>query len=428
MRKKIETIRHDRGLSRRDVVKGAAVGAGVVAASSLGFPAVLRAAEDVIRIGHITPKSGFLGQLGVYGLNGTYLAVNEINAAGGIMGRKVELFVEDSVNAGVAVTKVDKLINKNKVSALLGEISSGTALAIGSAAARDKTLYINTGANSDALRGKNCNRYMFHVEGNNTMYTKTIGNWQLSQNLIKGSKWYFLTADYAFGHDLRRVSQRFYTGNGGTIVGDDLVPTGTVDFSAYILKIREAKPDLVYLNLAGADQTNFLKQFREYDLGLPLSGGVMDTLLFWNAGIDAISGYWQSLWYHGLDMAGSKAFTAAFIRRYGVPPENQAWGDYIAVKILAQAMAETKSTKSADLVTYFESGAKFDLLKDREGMFRKRDHQLLQEMYVVKVKDKDKAVDKWDIFDIVQAAPRKDQSLEAIQPTAEENPCSLGPL
>lgn len=415
------------GVSRRELLKGAAAGTAIAAAGSIGAPAILRA-QDVIRLGHITPKTGFLGQLGVYGLNAANLAIEEINKDGGILGRQVELIPEDSVNAGTAVTKVDQLINRDNCVALLGEISSGTALAIGSAAERNKTLYINTGANSDALRGANCNRYMFHVEGCNTMYTKTIGNWQLSQDLIDGSKWYFLTADYAFGHDLRRVSQRFYTENGGTIVGDELVPTGSVDFSAYILNIRKAKPDLVYINLAGTDQTNFLKQFREYALDIPISGGVMDTLLFWNAGIDAISGYWQSLWYHGLDNPRSKAFVETYKAKYGAIPENQAWGDYVATKILAQAMNEAKSTTSADVVQFMESGATFDLMKAREGSFRKRDHQLLQEMYLVKVKDKDKAQDQWDIFDIVQPTPGPNESLEAIQPTEQENPCTMADL
>src|SRR5690606_25494962 len=158
------------------------------------------------------------------------LAVDEVNEAGGVLGRPLELFAEDSVNPGTAVTKVDQLISRDNVVALLGEISSASALAIGEAAARHKALYINTGANSDALRGENCNRYMFHVEGCNTMYTKTIGRWQLAENLIEGSRWYFLTADYAFGHDLRRVSQQFYKDNGGSIAGDELVPTNTVDF------------------------------------------------------------------------------------------------------------------------------------------------------------------------------------------------------
>ena len=106
-----------------------------------------------------------------------------------------------------------------------GRDQQRVGLAIGEQAARAKIVYINTGCNSDALRGSGCNRYMFHVEGCNTMYTKTIGTWQKQKNLIKGAKWYFLTADYAFGHDLYRVSSRFLQENGGVNLGNDLVPT-----------------------------------------------------------------------------------------------------------------------------------------------------------------------------------------------------------
>ncbi len=195
--------------SRRDALKKtAALGAAAVT-GSLGFPAIVRAQADTIKIGHLTPRTGFLGQLGQYGLRATTLAIDEVNAAGGILGRKVDLLAEDSVNPATAVTKAQKLIERDKVVCLLGEINSASALAIGDVAGKAKIVYINTGANSDALRGANCNRYMFHVEGCNTMYTKTIGTWQKQQNLIKGAKWYFLTADYAFGHDLYRVSSRF---------------------------------------------------------------------------------------------------------------------------------------------------------------------------------------------------------------------------
>ena len=313
-------------LSRRDLLKTVAAGTGAAALGSLGFPAVLRSQPDAVRIGHITPRTGFLGQLGEYGLNAAMLAVEEANAAGGVLGRKVELIAEDSVNPGVAVTKVQKLVERDRVLGLLGEISSASALAIGEQANRYKVVYINTGANSDELRGKNCNRFMFHVEGCNTMYTKTIGQWQKSKNLIRGAKWYMLTADYAFGHDLFRVSSRFLTENGGTVMANDMVPTNTTDYSAYILKIRQAKPDFVYINLAGIDQTSFLKQYKEFNLPFPLAGGVMDTVPFWAAGIDSLSGHWQSLWYHGLTLPAAQAFTKRFADKYGKPPDNQAWG------------------------------------------------------------------------------------------------------
>ena len=109
-----------------------------------------------------------------------------------------------------------------------------------------------------------------------------------------------LTADYAFGHDLFRVSSRFLSENGGKVLANEMVPTNTADYSAYILKVRQAKPDFVYINLAGVDQTTFLKQYKEYNLPFPLAGGVMDTVPFWAAGIDSLSGHWQSLWYHTL--------------------------------------------------------------------------------------------------------------------------------
>jgi branched-chain amino acid transport system substrate-binding protein len=392
---------------------------------TLGFPAVLRGQTDPLRIGHLTPRTGFLGQLGDYGFKASALAVDEANAAGGVLGRKIELIAEDSVNPGVAVTKVQKLVERDRVLCILGEISSASALAIAEQAKRYKIVYINTGANSDELRGKNCNHFMFHVEGCNTMYTKTIGHWQQSKNLIKGAKWYMLTADYAFGHDLHRVSSRFLKEHGGTVMANDLVPTNTPDYSAYILKLRQAKPDFVYLNLAGTDQTTFLKQYREYSMPFPLAGGVMDTVPFWAAGIDALSGHWQSLWYHGLTVPAAQAFTKRFTDKHGVPPDNQAWGDYVGVRILLQAMGETKSTDGAKWIEYFEKGASFDILKARKGTFRAWDHQLLQEMYVVKVKDKKDARDKWDIFEVLQPAPGPNDSLELIQPTKEENPCTM---
>lgn len=413
------------GVTRRDVIKTGVIGVGAVAVGAFGFPAIVRAASDTIRIGHITPRSGFLGTLGDYGFRGVNLAVEELNAAGGILGREVDLFTEDSVNSSVAPTKAQKLIERRKVHFLVGEISSGSAGGVMATTHRLKTMYMQSGANSDALRGQKCNPYTFHVEACNTMYTKTIGNWQDRAGNVKGNKFYMLTADYAFGHDLARVSTRFLTDKGGTVMANDLIATGTPDYSPYILKIKGAKPDFVYINLAGGDQTTFLKQYKEFGLPHPVSGGVMDTAGFWGAGIDSITGYWQSLWYHKMPTESSAAFTKAFRDKYKKPPENQAWGDFTAVKIMAQAMTEAKSTDPAKVIPLLESGMDFDIMKPRRGHFRKWDHSLLQQMFVVKVKDKSQMEDKWDIFEIVEPTPDDNEPLEMIQPTMAENACKM---
>ncbi len=409
-------------VTRRQMIK---MSVGAVAAGSLGFPAIIKAASDTIRVGHITPRSGFLGTLGDYGFRGVNLAVEELNAAGGLLGREVDLFTEDSVGSHMAPTKAQKLVERRKVHFLIGEISSGSAGGVMATANRLKTMYMQSGANSDALRGAKCNSFTFHVEACNTMYTKTIGNWQDRSGNVKGKNFYMLTADYAFGHDLARVSTRFLTEKGGKVMANELIATNTPDYSPYILKIKEAKPDFVYINLAGSDQTTFLKQYKEFGLPFNVSGGVMDTVPFWGAGIDSITGYWQSLWYHKMPTESSLAFAKAFRDKYKFPPDNQAWGDYVAVKIMAAAMNEAKSTEPAKVIPLLESGMEFDILKPRRGHFRKWDHSLLQQMFVVKVKDKDKMEDKWDIFEIVEPTPADNESLDAIQPTMEENPCKM---
>ena len=113
------------------------------------------------------------------------------------------------------------------------------------------------------------------------------------------------------------------------------------------------------------------------------------------------------VWYHTIDTPSSNAFTKAFTQRWGKPPDNQAWGDYNAMKILAQAMAETSATESDALVGHLEKGAKFDVMKEREGYFRDWDHQLIMEMYTMTPKQPEEITDQWDIMAIGEAVPAR---------------------
>ncbi|MGX7705615.1 ABC transporter substrate-binding protein [Methylobacterium sp. Gmos1] len=407
--------------TRRLLVQG-----GLAAGTALAMPGLVRAqGTQAIRIGHLTPRTGFLGPLGEYAVMAAQLAAEEINAAGGIAGRKVELLTEDSVNPQTASSKAERYVERDKVAAIVGEISSASALAIGQVAQRGKTIFLNTGANSDALRGQDCKRYMFHVEGANSMYVKAVGRSLTEGGLVKGKRWYSLTADYAFGHDLLRVAKVFMQGQGGSFAADELVPTDATDFSAYLIKIRQAKPDLVISNLAGNQITNFLKQYAEYGLPFPVAGFGFDTALAWGAGPGNFAGTWPCLWHHKVDTPSSKAFVAAFTKKYGKLPENQAWGDYNAVKIVAKAMADTQSTEGPKLVSYLESGAKFDVQKPRPGYFRARDHQLISEMYAITALPADTIKDKWDLFTSTPAIPGPNEDMEVLAPTAEEAACRM---
>src|SRR6478736_8393104 len=213
---------HDNFTRRRLLETAGALGV----ASGLGAPSILRAqSSDVMRVGHLTPRTGFLGPLGEYAVMAADLAVEEINASGGMMGRKIELLKEDSVNPQTASTKAERMVERDKVACIVGEISSASGLTISQVADRTKTLFVNTGCNSDELRGKGCKKFMAHVESANSMYVKTVGRALLAKNLVEGKKWFSLTADYAFGHDLLRVAKRFMEANGGQFSADKLVPT-----------------------------------------------------------------------------------------------------------------------------------------------------------------------------------------------------------
>jgi branched-chain amino acid transport system substrate-binding protein len=412
-----------RNVTRRQIVAGTTAAAGL---ALIAKPSIIVAqTPDVIRFGHLTPRTGFLGPLGEYAVMAADLAVEELNAAGGVLGRKLEILKEDSVNPQTASTKAERMVERDKVSAIIGEISSAACLTIAQVAQRTRTLYINTGGNSDALRGSNCNKYMFHVESQNSMYVKTCGRSLMQQGLVKDKKWFSLTADYAFGHDLLKVAKRFMEGAGGQFAADKLVPTDLTDFSALLLEIRNAKPDLVIANLAGNQVTNFLKQYSEFGLTFPVGGFGFDTALAWAAGKENFIGTWPVVWHHLIDTPNTKKFVQAFTAKYRKPPENQAWGDYLAVKIFAQTMNELKSTDSAKMIEHWEKGAKFDVMKTREGYFRARDHQMMHEMFTVTGVGA-KAPNQWDIFAASPAVPAPNESLEVIAATAEENECKMG--
>ena len=170
--------------SRRKVLKAGAAAGAAVFASTLGFPSIVRAQAGAIKIGHLTPLTGFLGALGEYAVMGIKMATEEINAAGGVMGRKLDVISEDSVNPATASTKAQRMLEQDKVEFLMGEINSASAQTIMQVAARNKKLFLQIGARSDVLRGKNCNKYTFHVDIPVTVMVNAAGQALAREGLL----------------------------------------------------------------------------------------------------------------------------------------------------------------------------------------------------------------------------------------------------
>lgn len=409
-----------KGISRRSALR---MGAGIAAVSALGMPALVQAQTGVIRIGHLTPKTGFLGALGEWATLGIQLAVDEINQSGGINGRMLDMLSEDSINPDTAATKAQRMIERDNVDFLIGEISSASALAISQVAERNEKLFLAVGPRSDSLRGKSCNKYMFCTDIPNTVMVNAVGGAIKRQGMVDGKKFMTLTADYIFGHDLLNAAKHFFDANNAELVADELVATDVTDFSPFLIKVRQAKPDVVCLNLAGNQVTNFIKQYAEYGLPFPMVGFNLNTADAWAAGLGNLGGTWPTPWYHTLDTPASRKFVAAFRAKYNKYPENHSWISYVAMTIMAQSIADTGSAASSDLIEYLESGAEFDIMKNRKGYFREWDHQLIQEAYSFTVDDT--AANEYEMIKLGTAVPDTDESLEIIFPTPEQNACTM---
>ena len=186
------------GIDRRRLVKTGAA----LAAAQFASPFVIRArAADAVRIGLDNPLTGTYAAPGKNELIGCQMALDEINAKGGILGRPVELVVEDSTSgdAGQAVQKARKLIEGDKVDFLLGNVNSALALAMAQVSNEKGILHIVPGGHTDAITGASCHWNVFRVCNTTQMEANAV-----AAALVKdyGKKFYYITPDYAFGHTL----------------------------------------------------------------------------------------------------------------------------------------------------------------------------------------------------------------------------------
>ncbi|MGA7101360.1 MAG: ABC transporter substrate-binding protein, partial [Pseudolabrys sp.] len=150
-----------------------------------------------------------------------------------------------------------------------------------------------------------------------------------------------------------------------------------------------------------------------------------DTVVAWGAGKGNFSGIWPLVWHHLVDTPSSKKYVDAFQKKYGKLPDNQSWGDYSSLKIVAQSMNDIKSADPQKLAEHLRKGAKFDVMKSREAYFRPYDNQMVMEMYAVRAKDPAKMKDQWDIYEALGTVPDPNVDMETIAPP-KDGTCKIG--
>jgi branched-chain amino acid transport system substrate-binding protein len=407
-------------LDRRTILKAAAL-AGV---AQIASPFVMTArAADEVKIGFDNPLTGVYAALGKNELIGAQLALEQINAKGGILGRKAELLVEDSTSgdAGTAVQKARKLIDRDQVNFLVGNINSALAAAMANVAYEKGVFHMVPGGHTDPVTGTNCHWNVFRICNTTQMEGNAVAG-----SLIKnaGKKWYYLTPDYAFGHTLQAGLEKAAAKLGGTKLGGDLTPLGTTDYSSYLIKAQSANPDVIIFLQAGDDAVNALKQAVQFGLDkkLHLAGAQQELEVLIGLPPEARIGTWVFEWYWNQPNVPHVAEFVADIRKRsgGHVPTARTWFGFAAIHACALAANQAKSleaVKMAKAMQGFKLPPEVALMPDG-AFFREGQNQLIPNLFVGNAQSK--GSDPEDLFKVTEVA----KGLDAAG-TLEETGCKM---
>jgi branched-chain amino acid transport system substrate-binding protein len=372
-------------LDRRTLVKaGAALGL-----TQLAAPFVISArGETPIKIGVDNPLTGTYAAPGKNENTGIQLAVDQLNAKNGILGRKIELLIEDSTSgdAGTAVQKARKLIERDNVDFLVGNVNSALAQAMAQVSNEKGVLHIVPGGHTDGITGVNCKWNVFRVCNTTRMEANSIV--PLLFNTY-GKKWHFITPDYAFGHTLYEGCEADLKKLGGTITGNELTPLGITDFSAYLIKARAANPDVLIVLVQGNDMVNCLKQISQFGIEkqLHVAGTQQELESVEAMPPEARVGIWMFEWYW--KQVGSTPGLDQFIadirkRSDGKVPTARTWFGYVTIHAYALACEKAKTIEAkaaAKALADLEMPPEIKM-QPNKVYFRGGDHQLMLSAFI----------------------------------------------
>jgi len=387
-------------ISRRRLLTAASAGA-ALAVSPFRIN-LLQAQEATIKIGFPVPLTGPYGTEAQDQVRAGQLAIAQFNDAGGLGGRKAELVVrDDKLNPGEAATRTLELVEKEKVNFVVGSLSAAVQLAINNVT-KERGIIFNSISQSDAINeAADFSKFTFHEALNPHLTSGAVGRYAFSKF---GKKVAFLTADYAYGHEMVRgfldVGKAFNIEN----LGDIRHPLGTSDFSTLLPRIQALKPDILCISNFGRDQQIVLKQAT--DFGVKKTTQIIAPLLSHAsrvaAGPQAFEGVIGGCsFYWGIEdkFASTKAFNDAFRKMYDgkLPTDYGALG-YGGVRTVLTAVKNAGSVDTDKVIAAMEA-LKYDFYKGPQ-YYRKCDHQSVQSVLVIRSKSKDMKNES-DVFDVI---------------------------
>ncbi len=334
---------------RKKLMKTAAAALSLTMAASL-ISGCDKSDNSDIKIGLLFSKTGATAITEECMINAAEMAVDEINEAGGINGKKLTYVFEDyATDAATAAEKIKKLIMQDEVTAVVGCYTSASRIACEPVVEENNSLLI----------------YPTFYEGEkpseNVVYTGAVPNQQgdifipwLAENV--GKKFFLLGTDTVYAQLINSQCRDALANIGGEVVGEEYVPNGHNDFSTIITKIKDADPDVLFVNLNGDSGVAFFKQYKQYGLDantMPVASYLLDESTVAALGAETAAGHYTSINYVStLDTEANKSFLERYHEKFGDDAEMTVVGEetYASVMLLAQALKKTDDYSAESII------------------------------------------------------------------------------
>lgn len=360
-------------------------------------------AADPVRIAVLTDMSGPYSGFSATNVDAAKMAIKDFG--GKLLGRDIEFFYRDHQSkADLGNQKAKELFEKENVDAIFDCPNSAAALAVSNQALTNKKLFFSITSGTTRNTGPDCNRYTFDWAWNDYSVVTSVGLWAVEK---LGKKWYTITADYAWGHDLFKHLSNALKEKGGILLGNDMVAMGTADFSPYILNAMKTNPEVLALLNAGKDAVNSTKQVMEF--GLKKKTKIIHGFL----SIDDIKavgqevfagGYLSGSWDWKLSNPGVKEFVEKWKLQFNRPPNAMNAATYSCVTQYMEAVKRA-GTKDSKAVIKALEGYTFRDFFANPGYIRAEDHMQIGTTYIFRVKEPSESKEPWDYFELVGTTP-----------------------
>ncbi|MDJ0944735.1 MAG: ABC transporter substrate-binding protein [Kiloniellales bacterium] len=389
-----------------------------------GLAAQAGAENKPLLIGLTSDASGQYANSGASDRRGMLMAIEEFNARGGVLGRRIETVHIDTETTPATGSRVaERMISQEKVGFLIGAVSSGVANAISQVAQKHGVIYLNTNSSSPTESGKNCHRVKFVWDGNGTNFAQSAVKAAIT---TYGKDWLLLTNDYVWGHNTSAATRKLAEANGATIMDEILVPQGTRDFSSILLKTQQINPKVIAAAVGGDDQKAMRTQVADLGMGAKYAwiNNQQDWPDVYGLPKENLFGVFGTTWYYKLDLPGVEDFVKRYQAMYPDTkmrvPGNVFYNGYWATRSLLEAVEKAGTTNNHAVIKRLEQlriPAEVRM-QHHDAYMNAETHQMQQTIYLATANLG--SDDPNDLFKIVsRSAP------EAIADRGAEEACKL---